>query len=144
MEGSNVLKHEGHEAYMTRRMTELEQEEYDIMNEEGDIDADDYSAIINRVLGLANEVVEGLHVSEQSYGDSWKQRGGVGAFMMLARKWDRLEKQANEFNYDVFLAAAEDPREEGVLDDIRDLRRYLFLVEAEVRMRQNGKQSKAR
>ena len=129
---------------MTRRMTELEQEEYDIMNEEGDIDADDYSAIINRVLGLANEDVEGLHVSEQSYGDSWKQRGGVGAFMMLARKWDRLEKQANEFNYDVFLAAAEDPREEGVLDDIRDLRRYLFLVEAEVRMRQNGKQSKAR
>jgi hypothetical protein len=30
-------------------------------------------------------------------------------------------------------------REEGILDDISDLRRYLFLVEAEVRMRQNGK-----
>mgnify|MGYP001253218991 CR=1 FL=1 len=144
MEGSDILKHESHEAYMTRRMTELEQEEYNIMNEEGDIDADDYSAIINRVLGLANEDVEGLHVSEQSYGDSWKQRGGVGAFMMLARKWDRLEKQVADWNYDVFQTADEDRREEGVLDDIRDLRRYLFLVEAEVRMRQNGKQPKAR
>ena len=28
--------------------------------------------------------VEALKVAEQSYGTSWKQRGGVGAFMMLA------------------------------------------------------------
>ena len=60
--------------------------------------------------------------------------------MMLARKWDRLEKQVDEYNYDIFNAAKEDMREEGILDDIRDLRRYLFLVEAEVRMRVNGKQ----
>ena len=105
---------------------------------------DQPSEIIRQVDVLASLDTVKLQEAEQSYGDSWKQRGGVGAFMMLARKWDRLEKQANEFNYDVFLAAAEDPREEGVLDDIRDLRRYLFLVEAEVRMRQNGKQSKAR
>ena len=39
--------------------------------------------IVNNILGLANQDVEGLHSSEQSYGDSWKQRGGVGAFMML-------------------------------------------------------------
>ena len=50
-----------------------------------------------------------------------------------------FEKQVTEYNYDVFQAAAEDMREEGILDDICDLRRYLFLVEAEVRMRQNGK-----
>ena len=56
--------------------------------------------------------------------------------MMLARKWDRLEKQVSEQSYDVFQAAANDGREEGILDDIRDLRRYLFLVEAEVRMQQ--------
>lgn len=108
------------------------------MAKKGDITPDDYSPIVNNILGLANQDVEGLHSSEQSYGDSWKQRGGVGAFMMLARKWDRLEKQVNEHNYDVFLAAKDDMREEGILDDIRDLRRYLFLVEAEVRMRGNG------
>ena len=120
---------------MTRRMRELEEEEYLKLVRNGEIDADDYSAIINKVLGLAMEDVEGLHISEQSYGNSWKQRGGVGAFMMLARKWDRLEKQVADWNYDVFQTAEEDRREEGVLDDIRDLRRYLFLVEAELRMR---------
>ena len=78
--------------------------------------------------------VEALKVAEQSYGTSWKQRGGVGAFMMLARKWDRLEKQVNEHGYDVFKAANEDQRPEGIMDDIRDLRRYLFLVEAELRI----------
>ena len=41
-----------------------------------------------------------------------------------------------DWNYDVFQTAYEDSREEGVLDDIRDLRRYLFLVEAEIRMQQ--------
>jgi len=129
---------ENHEQYMKRRMKELNWEEYTVMAKKDDITPDDYSPIVNNILGLANQDVEGLHSSEQSYGDSWKQRGGVGAFMMLARKWDRLEKQVNEYNYDVFLAAKDDMREEGILDDIRDLRRYLFLVEAEVRMRGNG------
>ena len=66
-------------------------------------------------------------------GDSWRERGGVGAFMMLARKWDRLEKQVTEKGYDIFHVIAEDKREEGVIDDIRDLRRYLALVETHMR-----------
>ena len=39
----------------------------------------------------------------RSYGDSWIKRGGVGAFMMLARKWDRIEQQCSnwEHNYDI-------------------------------------------
>ena len=40
---------------------------------------------------------------KQCYGDSWKQRG-VGAFMMLARKWDRIENQVKGFKWDVFEA----------------------------------------
>ena len=94
-----------------------------------------YSDIIEKVKQLSYEDVFGLDEAEKSYGDSWKQRGGVGAFMMLARKWDRLEKQVEQQNYDVFKAAELDMRDEGILDDIRDLRRYLFLVEAEIRMR---------
>ena len=93
-----------------------------------------YSTMIALVEKVAKQDVEGLHKSEQSYGDSWKQRGGVGAFMMLARKWDRLEKQVNEFGYDIFDAIDDDTRDEGILDDIRDLRRYLFLVEAHMRI----------
>jgi hypothetical protein len=88
--------------------------------------------MITIVEKVAQVDVTKLHKAEQSYGNSWKQRGGVGAFMMLARKWDRLEKQVNESNYDIFLAAEKDNRAEGILDDIQDLRRYLMLVEAEI------------
>tara|TARA_R110000824_G_scaffold64402_2_gene168243 strand:+ start:15874 stop:16266 length:393 start_codon:yes stop_codon:yes gene_type:complete len=69
----------------------------------------------------------------ESYGDSWKKRGGVGAFMMLARKWDRLEHSLEKKNqYDIFEAIEKDRRPEGIIDDIRDLRRYLVLVETEM------------
>ena len=34
---------------------------------------------------LADEDVQKLRQAEESYGDSWRGRGGVGAFMMLAR-----------------------------------------------------------
>jgi len=76
---------------------------------------------------------EALEQAQKSYGNSWKKRGGVGAFMMLARKWDRLENQVKKFNYDIFEAIYDDPSPEGIVDDIGDLRRYLFLVEAEIR-----------
>jgi len=76
--------------------------------------------------------VQQLHEAEKSYGNSWKQRGGVGAFMMLARKWDRIENQTQREKYDIFQTIRIDNREEGVIDDIRDLRRYLLLVEAEM------------
>jgi hypothetical protein len=84
---------------------------------------------------IAQEDVAGLKKAQQSYGDSWKRRGGVGAFMMLARKWDRAELQVGQHGFDVFKAVEADQRSEGILDDIRDLRRYLMLVEAEVRAR---------
>ena len=81
------------------------------------------------LLQIANGDVEGLLKAEQSYGDSWKKRGGVGAFMMLARKWDRIENQVKKHGWDVFLAMERDKRPEGIADDIKDLRCYLLLVE---------------
>lgn len=78
---------------------------------------------------ITNGDVEGLLKAERSYGDSWKKRGGVGAFMMLARKWDRIENQVKEHGWNVFLAMQRDKRPEGLADDIKDLRRYLLLVE---------------
>lgn len=79
--------------------------------------------------------VRALNKAEQSYGDSWKKRGGVGAYMMLARKIDRMENQVQKYDYNIFAAIQNDQRAEGILDDIRDLRRYLILVEAEIRAR---------
>lgn len=78
--------------------------------------------------GIAACDVATLLFKGQSYGDSWKRRGGVGAFMMLARKWDRIENQALAKGYDVFEAC----RNTDMLDDIRDLRCYLMLVEHEM------------
>lgn len=97
------------------------------------------SKIIQKVNVLANDDVSALHEAEKSYGDSWKKRGGIGAFMMLARKWDRIENQANDYTYDIFLALEEDQRPEGLIDDIRDLRRYLLLVEAQIALQKNAK-----
>ena len=89
-------------------------------------------------MDIASCDAEELADKEKSYGYSWKQRGGVGAFMMLARKWDRIENQTKKFGYDIFEAVLTDPSPEGLLDDIGDLRRYLFLVEAEMRSNLGG------
>lgn len=94
------------------------------------------------VADLAQRDVEAVRAGEEQYQGSWKRRGGVGAFMMLARKWDRLEGRVGcapklpdgglGDRYDIFAHALADTRPEGILDDIRDLRRYLLLVEAEI------------
>lgn len=98
---------------------------------------------------VAQEDVQEILRKEKTYKGSWKARGGVGAFMMLARKWDRLEGMLTGARdgvgvYDIFGAIlaetdapgselAAPPGEDGtVLAEIRDLRRYLLLVEAEM------------
>ena len=64
------------------------------------------SRILQEVEKLAQEDAFKLEEAEKSYGDSWKKRGGVGAFMMLARKWDRIAQQNSMKNtgYDIFKA----------------------------------------
>ena len=98
----------------------------------------------DKLLDIAENDVQVLIDKGKTYGNSWKRRGGTGAFMMLARKWDRIENQAKAQDYDVFSAALHDP--DGMLDDIGDLRRYLLLVEEEVRaqlnLRADGKTAK--
>ena len=78
---------------------------------------------------VAQNDLEALKRAETSYGNSWRRRGGVGAFMMLARKFDRIEHQSEKHGWDIFEAGEVYKGEAGRLDDIRDLRRYLLLVE---------------
>ena len=93
----------------------------------------EYSKIIKQTEIISAEDWTSLDRAEEDYGDSWRKRGGIGAFMMLARKWDRIENQVFDYTYDIFLALEEDKRPEGLMDDIKDLRRYLLLVEAHMR-----------
>lgn len=82
-----------------------------------------------QIQALASKDVVVLQEKGKAYGRSWINRGGVGAFMMLARKWDRIENMSRERNYDILMALMEEGP--NLLDDIQDLRRYLLLVESE-------------
>lgn len=86
-------------------------------------------------LTAKNDVAQIVH-KEQTYKGSWRKRGGIGAFMMLARKWDRIEEMMNSANYDI-LGMLNAQHKAGVTGDdgsimaeIRDLRRYLLLLES--------------
>lgn len=87
----------------------------------------------------ANDVIQ-LKKKDAEYGGSWLRRGGVGAWMMCCRKFDRLETQLEKVGYDVLTAAENDSRPEGIIDDIQDLRRYLLLIEGEIRARADNSQ----
>lgn len=136
-------------AKRVKELEEVQMEEKTLYDDSGD-------RFIEYLDIVAQEDAEGLKRAQQSYGNSWKSRGGVGAFMMLARKWDRLETRVQQGTtiddigrfsrsksgtlqlttpYDIFAHIAQDLRSEGIIDDIRDLRRYLMLVEAEMRAR---------
>ena len=90
---------------------------------------------IDYIQEIANEDCEILRKKDIEYGGSWLKRGGCGATMMALRKVDRFEIQAQRFNWDVFAASAADNREEGILDDLADLTRYLLLIRSEILVR---------
>lgn len=90
----------------------------------------------NRLREQAQLDVEGLIASHAKYGDSWRKRGGAGAYFTLSRKIDRYERACEAAGFDVFRAIKETHASDGtmfgkdsLLDDISDLRRYLLLLE---------------
>jgi len=82
---------------------------------------------------VTTEDVQCLQEKEKTYQGSWKRRGGIGAAMMILRKVDRLEIILKNNNYDIFKALENGIGEDGsALAEVRDLRRYLLLCEAEM------------
>jgi len=84
---------------------------------------------------IAKADIEYVRRKDKQYDASWKKRGGQGAFFTVVRPWDRFESISREAGYDIF----EKIRAEGLsgpdgslIACIRDLRRYLLLVEAEM------------
>lgn len=105
---------------------------------------------LNHLDNIARDDVAHLKMKEATYRGSWKKRGGIGAFMMLSRKWDRIENMLEQpqthdrggvtrtaERYDIFGEIVGNPTGEdgSILAEIRDLRRYLMLVEAEMMQR---------
>ena len=79
-----------------------------------------------RIESISDEIRNTLYSKEADYQGSWKKSGGQGAFMMLARKWDRIEAIAKKNGYDLFDSLI---RNDGdVADDVKDLIGYLLLV----------------
>ena len=85
------------------------------------------------LLKVGTDIVNLLEEKTKHYGDSWKSRGGSGAFHNIARKWDRLENQCKKNKYDVFESILQDKKgEEGVKDSLIDLVGYGLLILSEM------------
>jgi len=78
---------------------------------------------------VAFDLVETLRTKGAQYGNSWISRGGVGAFMMMTRKIDRIINQLKKPPiYDIVEHCRIDTRDEGIQDDLRDLTAYCLLI----------------
>jgi hypothetical protein len=99
----------------------------------------------NRHMGylehIAKRDVATLIRKEATYGGSWKKRGGAGAFMVSFRKADRLENIVTQYGYDIFRALEDNMTGDdgSALAELRDLRQYLMLIEAEALVRLDDK-----
>jgi hypothetical protein len=83
-----------------------------------------------------------LITKRRQYGDSWKARGGTGAFHVGIRHADRINNMAQRCGYDIFAAMESlGTGDEGMLAAIGDLRRYLMLWEGEFQLRQSRRQT---
>jgi len=81
---------------------------------------------------LENLAVQDARVvtrKNKEYGESWCKRGGQQAFAVIWRKADRIEAilEQQDNGYDIFSAWGNNPA--NIIDDIRDLRQYLLLLE---------------
>lgn len=81
----------------------------------------------NLMTEITKEDVDQLKDKGKLYGGSWRQRGGVGAFMMMARKWDRIHNWCKMNKWDLFNIP-----KDMLQNDIGDLRRYLLLIETHI------------
>jgi hypothetical protein len=92
------------------------------------------SPYLRHLSSLASSIVSLLHKKEETYGNAWLKRGGIGAFFVSSRKWDRIENILQKHNYDIFAAFAADKGrkdEETFTDTVDDLIGYLLMWRAE-------------
>lgn len=83
-----------------------------------------------RLVWLADVIAEYVADKDRQYGSSWRKRGGAGAFMVMARKWDRIETACEweDGDYNIFRVFDSDDRQENIGDDVIDLIGYLLVL----------------
>ena len=93
-------------------------------------DLERYDRQLYHLKVITKKLVEFVNDKDTQYGSSWRKRGGAGAFMVIARKWDRIEQACeNEpVKYDIFNVFESDDRKETILDDCLDLVGYLLIL----------------
>lgn len=103
-----------------------------------ELDADERFPWLPRLAPEADLILRVLYEKETQYEGSWAKRGGVGAFFVTCRKWDRIESIAARHGYDAFWML--DQNAGDVQDDVRDLIGYLllWLAAAEARRAKEG------
>jgi len=111
----------------------------DILTKPNDSYGPDPDSAAKAIAQVAADDVEGLIQAREEYGDSWCDRGGSGAWFTIVRPLDRLNKMMTRRpapgsdTTDIFAHMAVcQTGDEGVLNAVRDLRRYLLLAEAEL------------
>ena len=90
----------------------------------------DYHTQQSRLLKIAEHIAYFVNTKDRHYASSWRKRGGAGAFMVIARKWDRIEEACKSAAppYDIFECFAKEVRQEGITDDVIDLIGYLLIL----------------
>jgi hypothetical protein len=88
-----------------------------------------------RLRDVVDDAVGLIEDKSQTYKDSWKRRGGAGAWFTVVRPWDRLETIVARHGGDIFAAIAADPfgADGSALACVRDVMNYMILTEAECR-----------
>lgn len=84
---------------------------------------------------IVDDDLQYLRKKDVQYEASWKRRDGQGAFFTIVRPWDRLDAMCKRNGYDLFEVIEREGLagpDGSVIACIRDLRRYLLLVEAEM------------
>jgi hypothetical protein len=107
---------------------------YDVFHPSVSIIADYEMSLIQLLYRIPGETVAKdiaqIKYKDREYGSSWLKRGGSGAFHAAARKPDRIENQLKKCAGNLLVALTVDSREEGIRDDLGDLRRYMILWRA--------------
>ena len=93
-------------------------------------DMERYDRQLYHLKVITKKLVEFVNDKDIQYGSSWRKRGGAGAFMVIARKWDRIEQACEKetATYDIFNVFKEEDRRETILDDCLDLVGYLLIL----------------
>jgi hypothetical protein len=90
---------------------------------------------MDRLEGVFNDALNLIREKTKTYKDSWKRRGGRGAWFTIVRPWDRLEQIVERHDGDLFAAIQADPTgaDGSALACVRDLMNYMALAEAHSR-----------